>query len=1541
MNRPRHRSHTRSRWQRRLAATAAAVASAAIAMGAVAPAVAAEPGTPNADLGYPVFHGDEQPVPDTGVAYDPSTSYLQQVFDKDLGDGAGSDTEHDFWMDRMLARYGDAPDGTGVDGAGNEFAYDSDQNAFLFSRGRAAFMRTHDPKVLGFGGELAYWDTLGGDPGFTVALADGDTALELTEDPAQRKQTPSYWKSVFTTSDDAISVTEVKYITNENVLVSAISVANAGDAREISVNATSDFATTVDGDELTGRVATANNVTTIYPRLSGNGLTADDGALVGTLSVPAGGEATTKIQLGLIAEELPGSTAEYEALRDGDLTDPAAAYTSHVTAYNAWWAENIPYVETPEQNIDKTLFYRWWLLRFNYLDADMPGNTYQFPTSIEGVLGYNNAIDLTIGMFIDDLKWLREPAYSYGAWVSAGETAGEAGEYRDNPGDPANWNATHTQYITESAWESYQVHGGPTQVAELLGDYGAADTKGQLATMDSNDNFLLDTDWNAWTGNDADAVSFAEHEGSAMDRAESAYVYSGAKSAAAAYRTAGDDAAADEMEDYAQKVKDAVLGELWNPDEGVIQHKFVEHDGALAKWKEVNNFYPYAVGLMPSEGDDDYDDDYEGALSLFADADEYPVFPFFTANQADKAESGTGTNNFSIINSQVIFRIYQAALREYHSEENGSITPEQYKQLLYWNAFAHYQGGDNRYPDQNEFWADGSAADGGSIAYRSWIHHTQLGTTNWTMIEDVAGVVPREDDAIELDPIALPDWGHFTVNNLSYHGHDMSIVWNDDGTYDDSGAPRGYSLYIDGEKAFTTDALAHVIYDPATGTAEVQEGAEATVTEEAAVGMPGASEVSFTDEDRVTDVFAKAGTNVDSAAADRTNLAQGAIAEATFEEGDDARAVGNAVDGSTVAQRFWGTKGSNEAADALTVSFDAPTAIDDIRLFFYQTSSDTTAPGYQEPALFTLEYLDGDEWRTIPGQARTPGSPEANYNRVQFPEVTTQQIRVTTTSQPGSSIGLKEIEAYRTGIAAPAQENQAPSVDAYAAGASGGAVDLEGIVKDDALPNAELSAEWSLVSGPEGGEAEFEDAGAVNTTVRFTAEGTYVLRLTATDGELESHDDVVVDGQTAGGDFNVAPQASEISASYTAGWNSIESVNNGTKLYSGGNGDEVWGTWSGEDHDAQQWLQYDWAGPVRLTQATMSFWYDNDADDTADGVAVPEAWRLQAWDASAGDGGDWVDVALKDDAEYPRERDVDNPVEFAEPVTTTKLRAVFDASTDGSAYAAVGVSEFEAFAQDPLAVGTVDVATTVGQLPELPETVSAAYGDGSRVDLAVQWPEVTEDQVASEGEIALEGTVVGAARPTPATVWVRSDLDPSSLTLNGIVDSEQPVYVGAESIDLPPTVTGIYNNGIRRSGLPVEWDGDDTAAIDLSTVGDYGVGGVGSDDLTAGTAGAALTVQVIDPDAEPGETPEPEPEPEPEPTAEPTSGPEPSEEPTAAPTEPAAPAPGGEPEPSETPAPGGGLAPSGGSVWAVIGGVALVLVAGGTGLVVASRRRRA
>src|SRR4029079_17665548 len=125
-----------------------------------------------------------------------------------------------------------------------------------------------------------------------------------------------------------------------------------------------------------------------------------------------------KVQLGLVTDEIAESRTDYDAIRG---ETPADAYRGHVTAYNQWWADNIPYLDTPEDNIDKTLYYRWWLMRYNFLDADIPGNDYQFPTSMEGVLGYNNAIVLSVGMFVDDLKYFRDPAYSYGPWVSAGE----------------------------------------------------------------------------------------------------------------------------------------------------------------------------------------------------------------------------------------------------------------------------------------------------------------------------------------------------------------------------------------------------------------------------------------------------------------------------------------------------------------------------------------------------------------------------------------------------------------------------------------------------------------------------------------------------------------------------------------------------------------------------------------------------------------------------------------------------------------------------------------------------------------------------------------------------------------------------------------------------------------------------------------------------------------------------------------------------------------------------------------------------------------
>jgi len=82
---------------------------------------------------------------------------------------------------------------------------------------------------------------------------------------------------------------------------------------------------------------------------------------------------------------------------------------------------------------------------------------------------------------------------------------------------------------------------------------------------------------------------------------------------------------------------------------------------------------------------------------------------------------------------------------------------------------------------------------------------------------------------------------------------------------------------------------------------------------------------------------------------------------------------------------------------------------------------------------------------------------------------------------------------------------------------------LDGTVSDDGQPNppAAVTTSWSLVSGP--GTVTFGDANAVDTTASFSVDGSYVLRLTASDGEFTASDEVTVTVHPVG-----APQVLEV-----------------------------------------------------------------------------------------------------------------------------------------------------------------------------------------------------------------------------------------------------------------------------------------------------------------------------------------------------------------------------------------------------------------------------
>jgi hypothetical protein len=882
-------------------------------------------------------------------------------------------------MDRLLARSGNDPAGT-----------------WLMSRGRAVFMKTQTPSVLGFGGTVAYWESINDQPAFIMTAGSG----AWTEQVAQRWQAPSYWKSVHT--NGSLRITQTKFITQNDVAVDNFAITNTGTgSATVPLRVTSPYATSGSGTELTGQVTVKNGLTTIFPRLSGDGFAAASGALTRSITLAAGATTTVKVQMGFIANEIPESLSDYNAYK---ALNPDNAFAIQVRAYNLWWAQNIPYIDVPEPAIKKEIYYRWWLMRFNNLDANIPGQDYQFPTSVEGALGYNNAIALTQPMHIDDLKYLRNPAYSYGDWLSVGQVS-KGGRFMDNPGDPENWSNSYTQYISEAAWRSYEIHGGQPAVAGNLAKYAEGDAKGQLSYYDHNNDGLIEYDWGALTGNDADAVSFDWKSGN-MDRAESAYVYSGALASAQAYAAIGNTAKAAEMQAVADRIKNAIVTYLWDSTNKLIEHRHIASN-SLVPWKEINNYYPYAVGAMPNT------DEYRQALRLFADPAEYPIFPFYTANQKDKAAAAAagfpGSNNFSTINSTVQFRLYSSVLRNY---PNQWMSATDYKKLLYWNAWAQYVGGNTAWPDANEFWSDWNAGTT-TIDYRSWIHHNILGSGNWTVIEDVAGLRPRTDKQVELWPIDI-GWPNFAVNNLRYRNADLSVVWDDpsDGVVKYSGIPQGYSIFINGTRVATVDHLVHLIWNPDTGTVTLPAGGATINFSSAYAGLQSPTEVTQNSAQMV-DMFNKAGVDL---TADLPNYAQSAATTASYTASGTAGA--NAVDGFPINEPLWGAWGSPNATDYLELNLGQQRTVNEVRVWY---RNDRATNHYRQPATYQIQYLNGSTWTTV---ATATG--QANYNVVQFPAVNATRLRVQVTHASGFKTGITEVKVYnRGGVVTPPATNKA------------------------------------------------------------------------------------------------------------------------------------------------------------------------------------------------------------------------------------------------------------------------------------------------------------------------------------------------------------------------------------------------------------------------------------------------------------------------------------------------------------------------------------
>ena len=296
---------------------------------------------------------------------------------------------------------------------------------------------------------------------------------------------------------------------------------------------------------------------------------------------------------------------------------------------------------------------------------------------------------------------------------------------------------------------------------------------------------------------------------------------------------------------------------------------------------------------------------------------------------------------------------------------------------------------------------------------RSGIHHNILGAYNFMIIDDIAGVRPRLDDVVELWPIDV-GYDHFTVNNLSYHGSDLTVVWDKPGD-----GTRHYGEHAGGLLGVRRrPARVHRRRSRARDM-ERANGRRRRARRQrhggSVRGGRGARQrhrrLASPATRALVDMFQKAGVDLSEQTAAAVNLAEGRPADGVVH--DDAPALqatapANAVDGATTSglpvqsgsyvarNPIWGDarlaerRGLARGRPRLAEAAQRGEALLLLEQELRRRREHLPGAGLRMWCSTTT----GRAGSTCRSRRGGPSSAAPNYNRVDFPPVTAQRVRV-------------------------------------------------------------------------------------------------------------------------------------------------------------------------------------------------------------------------------------------------------------------------------------------------------------------------------------------------------------------------------------------------------------------------------------------------------------------------------------------------------------------------------------------------------------------
>lgn len=449
-----------------------------------------------------------------------------------------------------------------------------------------------------------------------------------------------------------------------------------------------------------------------------------------------------------------------------------------------WMKENIPLFDCPDKDMEEMYYYRWWTLRKHIKNTPVGYGMTEFLVNRNYSDKYN-LIACAIGHHIYESRWLRDPKYLDGiinTW------------YHGNDGQPMAKMMKFSSWNPDAIYGRYLVDGDFSKLEKMY-----PDLKAEYARWEKEhrlDNGLY------WQRDVADGMEESISGGRRTHNARptiNSYMYGNAKALAAIAAKLGKTDEQKLYEQKAEELKQLVQNRLWDEESQFFE---TVRGDTIAKVREAIGYIPWYFNL-PDKGK--YDkawlqlEDEKGFSAPYGLTTAERRHPEFRTRGVGKCEWDGAIWPFA--SAQTL-----TALANYLNEEKNPVVGDTtfFKQMKLYEESQHHRGRPyiGEYLDEvTGYWLKGDQERS-----RYYNHSTY----NDLVITGLAGLRPRNDDTLEVNPL-VPDgtWKYFCLDNIPYHGRNVSIIWDEDGSRYHLG--KGMRVLVDGKEVGHSPVLTHLV----------------------------------------------------------------------------------------------------------------------------------------------------------------------------------------------------------------------------------------------------------------------------------------------------------------------------------------------------------------------------------------------------------------------------------------------------------------------------------------------------------------------------------------------------------------------------------------------------------------------------------------------------------------------------------------------------------------------------------------------------------